>query len=81
MNKQNYSQSKGNIRNIRHLSSICLHYQKERLLAYIRCQLHSKAGRTQIGKESTHQLKPMFQAAVFPIYKYLGELHSTGKQT
>lgn len=42
--------SKGNSRNIGHLSCICLHNQKERLLTYIRRQLHIKAGRTLTGK-------------------------------
>lgn len=60
-----------------YLASVCT--TKKR--AYIRHQLHGKAGRTQTGKESTHQLKPMFQATVFPIYKYLDKLHSMGEHT
>jgi len=51
------------------------------LLTYVRHQLHGKAERTQIGKESVHQLKPMFQPTALPVYKYLNKLHSTREQT
>lgn len=52
--------SKGNSRNIGHLSCICLRNQKERLLTYIRRQLHSKAGRMLIGKNIFTSWKYMY---------------------